>query len=269
MRTTQYRHKNSFVLYNESDLSNFCDSLFDQTLSQPQQSSDEATKTACGHSDSQGRGTVLFFEHNQRELVLKRYHRGGLIGRFVKNSYVFCGVARTRMWREFQLLAAMRELGLPVPKPMAVRCVRSSPLCYQGEIIVDKIPDSRTLTEILCKENLPEKTWESIGMIIRRFHQHAVEHADLNACNILLNSKGQVFLIDFDKSILHGKHSQTWCQANLSRLRRSLNKWKRRSDSFHFDSRHWEALERGYQGIRSMPAHSGTAHTSAAADVTL
>ena len=259
MRTTQYRHKNSFVLYNESEFSNFCDSLFNQALTQLPSSSDEATKTACGHSDSQGRGTVLFFNHDQRDLVLKRYHRGGLIGRFVKSSYVFCGLNRTRMWREFQLLASMRELGLPVPRPVAVRCIRSSLLSYQGELIAEKIPNARTLAEILCSENLPEKTWESIGLIIRRFHQHAVEHADLNACNILINGNGQVFLIDFDKSVLHDKRDHTWCQANLSRLRRSLAKWKKRSEHFHFDSRHWNALERGYQGARNLPVRTGSA----------
>lgn len=249
---------NSFVLYNESVFSNFCDSLFNQAQAKSPASSDESTKTSCGHSDSQGRGTVLFFEHEQRELVLKRYHRGGLIGRFVKSSYVFCGLNRTRMWREFQLLASMRELGLPVPRPIAVRCVRSSMMSYQGEMIAERIPNSRTLAEILCHENLPEKTWESIGLIIRRFHQHAVEHADLNACNILLNSNGQVFLIDFDKSVLHDKRDHTWCQANLSRLRRSLNKWKKRKDSFNFENRHWLALERGYEGVRNLPVHAGS-----------
>lgn len=258
MRTTQYRHKNSFVLYNESVFGNFCDSLFNQALTQSPASSDEATKTSCGHSDSQGRGTVLFFEHESRELVLKRYHRGGLIGKFVKSSYVFCGLSRTRMWREFQLLASMRELGLPVPRPIAVRCIRSSPLSYQGEMIAERIPNSRTLAEILCTENLSDKTWESVGLVIRRFHQHAVEHADLNACNILLNANGQVFLIDFDKSVLHNKRDHSWCQANLSRLRRSLNKWKRREDGFHFENRHWQALERGYQGARNLPVHTSS-----------
>jgi 3-deoxy-D-manno-octulosonic acid kinase len=259
MRTTQYRHKNSFVLYNESVFNSFSDSLFDQAQSTSPASSDESAKESSGHSDSQGRGTVLFFEHEQRELVLKRYHRGGLIGRFVKSSYVYCGLNRTRMWREFQLLATMKELGLPVPRPVAVRCVRSSLMCYQGEMIAERISNSRTLAEILCSENLPEKIWESIGLVVRRFHQHAIEHADLNACNILLNANGQVFLIDFDKSVMHDQRDQNWCQANLSRLRRSLNKWKKRKQGFHFEHRHWQALERGYQGARNLPVRASAA----------
>lgn len=244
MRTTQYRHKNTHVLYNQSVFSNFPDDLFTQPVS---------TASADVATDSQGRGTVVFFEHELKPLILKRYHRGGLLGKFVKNTYIFIGLSRTRMWREFELLATMRELGLPVPKPVAVRCERSSLFCYQGQMIAERIANSRTLAEVLCQENLSEKSWEAIGMVIRRFHRNAIEHADLNACNILLNSQGQIFLIDFDKSILHKNGDDSWYQNNLSRLRRSLNKWKNRTTDFHFEHRHWAALEKGYQGARDVP----------------
>lgn len=254
MRTSQYRHKNAHVLFNENAFSQFSDQLFEPPCAS------ESTRT---DSCSQGRGTVVFFEHEHKALVLKRYHRGGLLGRFVRNSYLFCGARRTRMWREFELLASMRALGLPVPKPVAVRCIRSSPLCYQGDIIIERIPNARTLADVLCHENLSEKTWESIGLVIRRFHEHAIEHADLNACNILLTASGQIFLIDFDKSAMHGQLNQSWCQANLTRLKRSLNKWKRRSQHFHFDSSHWQALERGYRDSPNMPVlNSSTADVS-------
>lgn len=246
-RTTQYRHKNAYVLFNESVFHSFSDSLFDPASHQ------RNDQCLSQQSCSQGRGTVVFFEHEERELILKRYHRGGLLGRFVKNSYLFNGLNRTRMWREFELLNIMRDLGLPVPRPVAVRCVRNSPMFYQGEMIAERIPNARTLAEILLDESLSEKTWESIGLVIRRFHQHSIEHADLNACNIMLNSSGQIFLIDFDKSQMHNQRDHSWCQANLTRLRRSLNKWKKRDNGFNFEARHWQALERGYQGARKLP----------------
>ena len=246
-QTTQFRHNNAYVLFNENIFRSFSDTLFDSVV--PKDDSDCQKPRTC----SQGRGTVMFFEHEDHELVLKRYHRGGLLGRFVKNSYVFNGLDRTRMWREFRLLNLMRDLGLPVPRAIAVRCVRNSPICYQGELIAEKIPNARTLAEILLTENLPEKTWESIGLVIRRFHQHAIEHGDLNACNIMLNKNAQVFLIDFDKSHLHNQHDNSLCNSNLARLRRSLNKWKARHNSFNFDAHHWNALERGYQASRQLP----------------
>ena len=257
IQTTQYRHNNAHILFNENIFSSFSDSLFDSPIQK--KDSDCQKPRSC----SQGRGTVLFFEHEERELVLKRYHRGGLLGRFIKNSYMFNGLDRTRMWREFRLLNLMRDLGLPVPRAIAVRCIRNSPMCYQGELIAEKIPNARTLAEILLTENLPEKTWESIGLVIRRFHQHSIEHGDLNACNIMLNKNGQVFLIDFDKSQVHNQRDFSWCNSNLARLRRSLNKWKDRHNHFNFDGDNWQALVRGYQASRQLPLNA----TASAADV--
>jgi len=248
MRTTQYRHKNTHVLYNQTVFSSFPEDLFSR----------HASSSVPAATDSQGRGTVVFFEHEHTHLVLKRYHRGGLPGRIIKSTYIFNGLSRTRMWREFALLAAMRELGLPVPKPVAVRCERSSLLCYQGQIISERIANSRTLAEMLRSENVSDKTWEAIGMVIRRFHRHLIEHGDLNASNILMNNQGQIFLIDFDKSIMHKSGDDRWCAGNLNRLRRSLNKLKSREPGFHFEPRHWAAFEKGYQGTRdaSLPASS-------------
>jgi 3-deoxy-D-manno-octulosonic acid kinase len=249
MSTTQYRHKNTHVLYNQSVFSDFPEDLFSR-----QASSSESAAT-----NSQGRGTVVFFEHEQNPLVLKRYHRGGLLGRLIKSTYIYIGLSRTRMWREFELLAAMRELGLPVPKPVAVRCERSSLLSYQGQIIAERIANSRTLSEILRSENVSEKTWEAIGMVIRRFHRHLIEHGDLNASNILLNNQGQIFLIDFDKSTMHKSGDDRWCTGNLNRLRRSLIKWKNREPGFHFEPRHWDAFEKGYQGALDAPLPASSA----------
>lgn len=251
MRTTQYRHNNTHVLYNQTVFSSFPEDLFSRH--------EPSSVSLPAATDSQGRGTVVFFEHEQNLLVLKRFHRGGLLGRLVKNTYIFSGLSRTRMWREFKLLAAMRELGLPVPKPVAVRCERSSLLCYQGQIIAERIANSRTLAEILRSENVSDKTWEAIGMVIRRFHRHLIEHGDLNASNILINNQGQIFLIDFDKSIMHKSGDDRWCTGNLNRLRRSLNKWKQREPGFHFEPRHWDAFEKGYQGARDMPAQATSA----------
>lgn len=246
MRYTQTKNRNQTVLFNQNALSAFCDSIFEIT----------AENVTHARSDSQGRGTVVFFEHEGRELVLKHYHRGGFLGRFVRNTYAFSGLKNTRMWQEFELLAQMRDLGLPVPRPIAARCIKTSPLSYQGDIIIERIINAQTLAELLCRQMLPEKTWEAIGTMIRRFHRHHVDHADLNISNILLTASGQIHLIDFDKSRFRSEHDHGWSQRNLSRLRRSLQKWKQQQATFHFESRHWLALERGYQGVQSQSAQT-------------
>ena len=243
MRYSQYRQQNHHVLISQTALANFSDRLFDQQA-------DDASSTC-----SQGRGQVVCFEHDNQQLVLKRYHRGGILSRLIKDSYIYSGAARSRMWQEFKLLAQLRSLGLPVPRPVAARCVKSSAMSYQGELIMERLLEVRTLAEILCQQTLPEKTWEALGQVIRRFHENNVDHADLNACNILINDHGQIYLIDFDKGRIHQKQNKARCHANLSRLRRSLMKWQQRSDTFHFEPHHWGALQRGYQGAgtRSVP----------------
>ena len=64
--------------------------------------------------------------------------------------------------------------------------------------------------------------WAAIGRCIRRFHDYGLCHADLNAHNILLRGDREVFLIDFDRCAR--RQPGMWRDANLARLRRSLDK---------------------------------------------
>lgn len=251
MRDSQYKHGNQHVLFDQDMFEQLPDNIFETS------SSHETVQ--C--TDEQGRGTVVFFEQGNVQLVLKHFHRGGLAARLVKDSYLFTGVKQSRMWCEYHLLSKMRAMGLPVPRPIAARMVRNSALSYQGDLIIERIADARTLAEVLCTVGLSDKVWESIGQVIRRFHQNKVDHADLNACNILLNGHSQVFLIDFDKSKIHSQCDPRWRNANLSRLRRSLQKWKKLKPQFCFSAKNWQALERGYEGARKMPRRSNTATT--------
>ena len=240
MQTSEYRNDNSFVLVNKNVLAGTQECIF----------GDHADNACPDVSDDQGRGKVIFFDFEQLELVLKRYHRGGLLGRLIKNTYLFNGLQRTRMWQEFHLLAKMRDKGLPVPRPVAARCTRHSAFGYQGELIIERIPNARTLAEILSEESLPDNVWQNIGLIIRRFHENCIDHTDLNACNIMLNTNGQIFLIDFDKCCERKQASKDWRANNLARLKRSLNKWSSRETGFNFQSKNWNMLLSGYQTSR-------------------
>ncbi len=65
-------------------------------------------------------------------------------------------------------------------------------------------------------------TWAAIGRCLRRFQDYGLCHSDLNAHNILLRGEEEVFLIDFDNGRRRGPG--LWRDANLARLRRSLDK---------------------------------------------
>ena len=189
---------------------------------------------------AEGRGTTFFIQHADRDYVLRHYRRGGMIARISPDRYIWTGLQRTRAWREWHLLAKMQEMGLPVPQPVAVQVVRHGML-YSADIMTRRINQANTLAGELAHHALAREDWQALGKVIRQFHHHGVWHADLNANNILLNDKKQMFLIDFDRGRLR-KPAHHWQRANIDRLKRSLLKLQGRSSDFYFTASDWQAL---------------------------
>ena len=167
--------------------------------------------------DAGGRQAAWFVHGEGWQGVLRRYRRGGMIARLSRDSYLWAGEDRTRSFREYRLLAAMRRQGLDVPAPLAAAYWRQGPV-YRAAILVERIPGVKPLAQMLA-----EPLWEPVAAAIVRMHRAGVWHADLNAFNILIGGEGRVWLIDFDRGI-QGRLSDRQRQGNLERLRRSLNK---------------------------------------------
>jgi len=191
-----------------------------------------------------GRGTAYFLQAGEREQwVLRHSRRGGIVAHVSDDAYIWLGRSRCRVFREWRLLAALRQRGLPVPAPVAARVVRTG-LIYRGDLITVCVPAARPLADWLAAQRLAAATWQAIGAIIARFHHAGVYHHDLNARNILLDAAGAITLIDFDKSRL--RRPGRWCEHNVARLRRSLGKIAGRQHGLYFDDKDWAALRRGY-----------------------
>ncbi len=193
---------------------------------------------------AEGRGTTFFVQHQGRDFVLRHYQRGGLVSRISNEHYLWSGLKFSRPWREWILLVKMLAKGLPVPAPAAIQVERKG-LFYKADIMMHRIPHSRTLMHILMIEELAEGHWISIGSVIRRFHEDGVYHADLNANNIMLDDGGRCYLIDFDKCGFR-KPRLKWQKENLLRLKRSLNKIANNQEEFYFSDMNWRSLLRGY-----------------------
>ncbi len=196
---------------------------------------------------SEGRGTVWFVEQGDKRWVLKAFRRGGFVGRFIRERYVFLGNRRARMIREFELLSRLHRLGLPVPRPVAACLNRTGMLSYSGGLITERLDKTRSLAVCVSRGELPEDhQWREIGRIIRKFHDNHVFHSDLNAGNVLLDESA-VYLIDFDRGrIRPGGLGGDWRRANLRRLRRSLDKLSARG--LVDLERSWGLLRGGYDG---------------------
>lgn len=192
-----------------------------------------------------GRGGVAVIATPAGECILRHYHRGGMVARFLADRYLWQGAARTRSFAEFRLLQQITRLGLPGPVPIAARHARRG-AWYTADLITLRIPEAHTLSEVLAEGALDADVAARIGGVVARFHRAGVCHADLNAHNILLNANG-VHLIDFDRGRLRTAHG-AWRQANLRRLRRSLLKLGAASDGVPaFEAAIWQPLLAGYR----------------------
>lgn len=194
---------------------------------------------------AEGRGTTFFVQYAGRDYVLRHFRRGGLIAKYFEDEYFWIGLRWTRAWREWYLLASMREMGLPVPQPVACRVIRKG-LIYKADLMTRRIMNANTLVDELCRQPLAEGYWVALGSLIRRFHLKGIWHADLNANNIMLDTGGRFYLIDFDRGRVR-KSNMGWQLGNLQRLRRSLLKLKKKQERFYFSESDWSNLISGYQ----------------------
>jgi 3-deoxy-D-manno-octulosonic acid kinase len=187
-----------------------------------------------------GRGAAVGFECDGRRYLLRHYLRGGLAAALSAERYLWLGEARTRSLAELKLTLRLHADGMPVPRPVAVRYEHSG-LGYTADIITEYLPDTRTLAACLDEGDVGLATWAAIGRAIRIFHDWGLDHADLNAHNILLRGADEVFLIDFDKARLRRK-AGLWRDANLARLRRSLDALEDGRATPRFDETQWQCL---------------------------
>jgi 3-deoxy-D-manno-octulosonic acid kinase len=204
---------------------------------------------------SRGRGSAWFVAAAPDQWALRHYRRGGLIGRVIEDRYLWTGEARVRAFAEWRLLVALTRLALPVPKPIAARYQRRG-LLYRCDLITRRIPGAVPLSERLARGVVRESTWREIGATVARLHAAGVDHADLNAHNILLDEADGVSVIDFDRGRLRpmearvargsGAAPQSWALGNIARLRRSLDKIGREQPTARDGARAWRWFRDGY-----------------------
>lgn len=209
-----------------------------------------------GHhrGSSSGRGEAHFLSFEGRELVLRHFHRGGLIGKFNRDLYMRTGLEQSRSMQEFELLRWMHGERLPVPRPVAAQMTPTGFL-YRAALVTERIPNARPVEEVLRDKPLSMEVWGRVGQTIRRMHDAGVYHSDLNCRNILIDAQEKIWLIDFDKSERRARG--TWTIENLERLQRSLRKESSKATGLHWKEVDWLDLIAGYEGTNSDGAGAG------------
>ncbi len=239
------RHERSHILYDAARFPEPGPELFEPGLAEP---SDQAPGGPAG-----GRGGARFLRVAGIPAVLRPYRRGGYLAPLLCDRYLRRRVQASRPWREWWLLARLHQEGFPVPAPLAAR-FRAQGIFYRAEIIIERL-EARTLAQALCQGRISVGQWQAIGSCIGRLHRRGLDHADLNAHNIMLGEDGAVAVIDLDRARMRAPGP--WCRRNLARLQRSLNKLAIHEPSFTAVEPHeLAALHRGWQSqLEATSAH--------------
>ena len=175
---------------------------------------------------SGGRGGAWFVEGVASEgrfgpAVLRNYLRGGFAARFSRDRFLWRGVSEIRSFDEFRLLRELLRRKLPVPRPIAAIYWRDG-LFYRAGILLERLQGVQSLADraVAVGSAAP---WAEAGRLIARIHRAGLDHADLNAHNLLFEDSGRGWVIDLDRSQLRIP-ATAWREANLARLQRSLLK---------------------------------------------
>ena len=196
-----------------------------------------------GRLRSAGRGNTMFIGNVPRQFVLRHYLRGGMVGRLVRDRYVFTGADRTRSFMEWRLLQKLSARQMRVPQPVAARYRRHGML-YTADIITVRLRAIVSLSQYIAANGIGTTFWRDLGAAIREFHAAGVHHADMNAYNLQIDKDGHLWMLDFDKGAL--RPPGPWQQQSLQRLQRSLLKIARLDPQVQFRAGDWEELLEGY-----------------------
>ena len=196
---------------------------------------------------SGGRGATLFINHDGSEWVLKHYHRGGLIGRWLSDGFLWSGRASARSVVELDLLSEIVAAGLPAPIPVAAH-VRRKGWFYTADLITARIPDVTPFSSRLAAGAAGADIWTKVGACVGRFHAAGFYHADLSTHNLQIDSANNIYLLDWDRG--RKLPAGGWQQKNLDRLHRSCVKISQNGQA-HFAEADWSALVAGYRSVRA------------------
>ena len=171
--------------------------------------------------DEGGRGSAWFVDAAFGPAVLRHYLRGGMAAKLSNDRYLWKGANRTRSFAEFRLMRELLARDLPVPRPLAA-CYLRQGMTYKAAILMERLMGVRSLAEYAQTAGRGAP-WEETGRLVARFHRAGLDHADLNAHNILFDGSHKGWLIDFDRGVLKIPATR-WRERNLARLQRSLLK---------------------------------------------
>jgi 3-deoxy-D-manno-octulosonic acid kinase len=154
-------------------------------------------------------------------VVVKCYRRGGLMARFNRRHYLTGGTTRSE--REFQWLKRVRTIGIKAPEPVVA--VRRGRLAYRCWLVTRKVNDATSLAQLSFER--PNEVKRALAECARQIDilvENRILHPDLHPGNVLVDTDGRPWLIDFDKTAYYRGRRQRLAARYRQRWQRAVRK---------------------------------------------
>ncbi|UCD32790.1 MAG: phosphotransferase [Desulfobacterales bacterium] len=151
-------------------------------------------------------------------VVVKYYYRGGLVQHINQRRYLNLG--KTRCQNEYEWLKKVRTMGINAPDPIAF--AYRGRLLYQGWLVTREIKHHQTLAKIShLKEKQTLDLMKAVNKQVSTLIDNRILHADLHPGNVIVDSRNQVYFLDFDKGTvftrgknrLRNRYARRWNRA--------------------------------------------------------
>ena len=175
-----------------------------------------------------GRGTAYVASLPGGERVVVRHNRhGGALAALTRDLFR----PPTRAPLELQISERLRQLGIPTPTILAYATYPFAPGFWRADVVTRYVSPSADLSDVLVSDDdlLRADAWEATAILVREMSAAGVRHHDLNVKNVLLHLHGDApsvaILLDVDR-VVFGEPPERALEENLSRLFRSVRKWR-------------------------------------------
>ena len=191
--------------------------------------------------------------------AVRHYQRGGAMASLLVDRYL--AVGEPRPMREAAAAAALRERGIPTPAVVAGASYRVG-FFYRADLVTELVPGGADLAHVLFGSGETESAHRQrgaqaasgaeealrvAGRLVARLGKAGVDHADLNAKNILVANADpgpQAYVLDLDRCHVAAAGTTAGPTPMRRRLERSLRKFEVVT-GHHLSASEWAAFRDG------------------------
>jgi len=163
---------------------------------------------------------------------------GRMVVRHNRHGGAMAGVTRdlfllpTRAPSELAITARLADAGIPTPELLAYVVYRAAALLGRSDVVTREVAPGRDLAAVLSAGTAADRrpALDATAALVAALARAGARHHDLNAKNVLVAgepARPVAYVLDVDRISFGGEPAAT-LELNLSRLTRSLRKWRQR-----------------------------------------